>query len=177
MDKHIQAVFPKFLLAVVLATVTIISQSSDTVRVLRDNAIEVRGEKLVLYGIAVPNATAKCLEGEAQWPCGATATLRLYDLLKVSPLSCEKLEDSSEAPLARCRNSQFDIAKQLVLEGWALAVDENEDFVDGERQAKLGKVGIWRDDYSPPPEWRQYPQSQFNPILDLLCSSCAVRKQ
>ena len=177
MIKYFQTVRPKFFLAVALATVTIIAQSSDTVRVLRNNAIEVRGEKLVLYGIAVPNATAKCLEGEAQWPCGATATLRLYDLLKVSRLSCVKLKDSSETPLARCRNSQFDIANQLVLEGWALAVGNNKDFVDGERQAKLGKVGIWRDDYSPPPEWRQYPQSQFNPILDLLCSSCAVRKQ
>ncbi len=177
MIKYFQTVRPKFLLAVALATVTIIAYSSDTVRVLRDNAIEVRGEKLVLYGIAVPKATAKCLEGETQWPCGATATLRLYDLLKDSRLSCEKLKDFSETPLARCRNSQFDIANQLVLEGWALAVGDNEEFVDGERQAKLGKVGIWRDDYSPPPEWRQYPQSQFNPILDLLCSSCAVRKQ
>ncbi len=177
MIKYFQTVRPKFLLAVALATVTIIGHSSDAVRVLRDNAIEVRGEKLVLYGIAVPNATAKCLEDEAQWPCGATATLRLYNLLKDSPLSCERLENSSEAPLARCRNSQFDIAEQLVLEGWALAVGDNEDFVDGERQAKLSKLGIWRDDYSPPPEWRQYPQSKFNPILDLLCSSCAVRKQ
>ena len=177
MNKYFQTVCLKFLLVVVLAIVTMVAQSSDTVRVLRDNAIEIKGEKLVLYGIAVPNATAKCLEGEAQWPCGATATLRLYNLLKDSPLSCERLENSSKAPLARCRNSQFDIAEQLVLEGWALAVGDNEDFVDGERQAKLGKVGIWRDNYSPPLEWRQYPQSQFNPILDLLCSSCAVRKQ
>ena len=177
MIRFFQTVRPKFLLAVALATVTIIAHSSDTVRVLRDNAIEVRGEKLVLYGIAVPKATAKCLEGEAQWPCGATATLRLYDLLKDFRLSCEKLKDSSETPLARCRNSQFDIAKQLVLEGWALAVGDSVDYVDEERQAKLGKMGIWRDDYSPPPEWRQYPQSQINPILDLLCSSCAVRKQ
>ena len=177
MNRNVQAVCAKFLLAVILATVTTVAQSSDTVRVLRDNTIEVKGEKLVLYGIAVPNATAKCLEGEAQWPCGATATLRLNDLLKGSPLSCEKLKNSSETPLVRCRNSQFDIAEQLLLEGWALAVGDDENFVDGERQAKLGKVGIWRDDYSPPPEWRQYPQSQFNPILDLLCSSCAVRKQ
>ena len=177
MIKYFQTVCLKFLLAVVLATVTMVAQSSDTVRVLRDNAIEVKGEKLVLYGIAVPKATAKCLEGEAQWPCGATATLRLYDLLKDSRLSCEKLADSSETPLARCRNLQTDIAEQLVLEGWALAIGNNEDFVGEERQARLGKVGIWRDDYSPPAEWRQYPQSQFNPILDLLCSSCAIRKQ
>ena len=104
----------------------------------------------MLYGI--PNATAKCLEDEAQWPCGATATLRLYNLLKDSPLSCERLENSSETPLARCRNSQFDIAEQTSMSAiMKILSTEN--------------VRPWRDDYC---TGSQYPQSKFNPILDLL---------
>ncbi len=153
------------------------ADNSPTVRILHNNAIEVNGEKLILFGIAIPTATDKCEPSEKQWPCGASATLRLASIFKSAPFSCIRMEESANAPLARCSNSQFDIAEQLVSEGWAITVVDNLEYVTQEQDAEKKQVGIWRDGYSPPQHWRMYPNLEFDPIEDLKCSACAVRKQ
>ena len=153
------------------------ADESSSIRILQNNLLEVKGQKMILFGIVIPTATDKCESSDKQWPCGASATLRLSSIFKSSPFSCVRLEKSENLPLARCSNSQFDIAEQLVLEGWAITVADNLEYVSQERDAKEQQVGIWRDGYSPPAHWRTYPNLEFNFIEDLQCSACAVRKQ
>ncbi len=154
-----------------------IAWAGEEVRIVRDNAIEVDGKTVILNGVAIPVPTAKCLQGDAMWPCGAAATLRLNEILKNSSIECEFVETSQESPLARCRGSDGDIAEQLVVEGWAISVLSSSEYRDHEQNAKSKGIGIWQEGYSPPDSWRQYPELLKNPILDLLCSSCAARKQ
>ena len=154
----------------------IADDNENSVRIIRHNAIEINGEPMVLYGISVPLPTEKCLSNDDQWTCGAAATLQLYAQLKKLPLNCSPISSTENIPLARCHNSESDIARLLVSDGWAITVNGSLEYKAEEETAKSTQVGIWRAGYSPPENWRRYPEFEFNPILDLLCSTCAVRK-
>ena len=146
-------------------------------RILNGNAIEVDGEKLVLYGVAVPVSTAKCLANDEKWTCGAAATLRLHKLLNTSDVKCKPVEVHDSATFVICRNAEFDIAQRLVLEGWALTMPETGQYLMEESSAKNLMAGVWRGGFNPPDEWRVYPDLEFDPFSDLLCSTCSDRKQ
>lgn len=173
----------RFLSFLVAASITLLSghipaaDNLTQIRVLKNNALEVNGEEIILFGIAVPIATEKCRLAENQWPCGASATLRLSKIFNSAPFTCIRLEETPSTPLVRCSNSEFDIAEQLVLEGWAVTVADNLEYEQQEKNAKAQQVGIWRDGYSPPQRWRSYPNLEIDPIEDLQCSVCAARKQ
>ena len=180
MDYKTKARFITLFAAACLAMLSATGPTADessSIRILHNNVLEVKGQKMILFGIAIPTATDKCELSEKQWPCGASATLRLSSIFKSAPFSCIRMEDFANVPLARCSNSQFDIAEQLVLEGWAITVADNLEYKSQEQNAEEKQVGIWRDGYSPPANWRTYPNLEFDFIEDLQCSACAVRKQ
>ena len=153
------------------------SANASQFRILNGNAIEVDGETLVLYGIAVPISTAKCLANNEKWTCGAAATLRLHQLLNTNDVKCESVDKQDSVAFVICKNAEFNIAQQLVLEGWALTVPATEQYSMEENSAKNQMAGVWRGGFNPPDEWRVYPNLEFDPFSDLLCSTCADRKQ
>ena len=146
-------------------------------KLLRNNVIEHNGHRLVLYGVVVPASTLKCFNGNKMWPCGASATLRLHELLQQDALICNLLESDQTQQFARCRLADLDIARQLVLEGWALAAAGVDEYHAAEKSAKNLSVGLWKDNFSPPEDWRNYPSLQYDLVEDLLCSTCATRRQ
>ncbi len=150
--------------------------SCDEIKLLADNSIEYQGQKIILTGISVPHSTAKCLLEGKKWPCGATATLRLNELLKKVPLECEFEQDFEGVTLARCKHADVDLATQLLTEGWAVTVGEYAEYEFAQNRAKQQQLGIWRGGFVPPDQWRQYPETLLNPYLDLICSVCAERK-
>ena len=151
--------------------------SADEVKLLADNTLKYQGDKIALADISVPQAKAKCQGDGKSWPCGATATLRLNELIKNSSFECTIIQKYDSMSLARCSIGEVDIGRQLVEEGWALTVGMETEYTQAEQEAKRTQSGIWRDEFSPPETWRQYPGSALNPYLDLLCSVCATRKQ
>ncbi len=151
--------------------------SADEVKLLADNTLKYQGDKIALADISVPQATAKCQGEGKSWPCGAKATLRLNELIKSPSFRCTIIQKNDGMSLARCSVGEADLGRQLVEEGWALTVGMESEYRQAEQEAKRTQSGIWRDEFSPPETWRQYPDSAFNPYLDLLCSVCARRKQ
>lgn len=154
-----------------------VSTSADEVKLLVDNTLKYQGDKIVLADISVPRATTKCQSDGKSWPCGAKATLRLNELIKSSSFRCTIIQKNDAVSLARCSVGEVDLGRQLVEEGWALTVGTETEYLQSEQEAKRNQSGIWRDEFSPPDTWRQYPDSALNPYLDLLCSVCAARKQ
>ncbi len=154
-----------------------VSTSADEVKLLADNTLKYQGDKIVLADISVPQATTKCQGDGKLWPCGAKATLRLNELIKSSSFRCTIIQKNDAVSLARCNVGEVDLGRQLVEEGWALTVGTETEYMQFEQEAKRNQSGIWRDEFSPPDTWRQYPDTAFNPYLDLLCSVCASRKQ
>lgn len=150
--------------------------NANSIRILKNNALEVNGEKLLLHGIVVPSSTTKCVVNDSAWICGAKATLRLNDVLKQSQVACEFVKNSQNLPLAKCQNAKIDIAQILVSEGWAITVHTGEHYLDDEVRARKQMLGIWKDGFVPPENWRNYPNLDFEPFSDLLCSVCEARK-
>ena len=164
-------------LTVSLVLIYSVSTSADEVKLLTDNTLKYQGDKITLADISVPQATAKCQGDGKSWPCGAKATLRLNELIKSSSFRCTIIQKNDQMSLARCSIGEVDLGRQLVEEGWALTVGMETVYTQAEQDARRTQSGIWRDEFSPPETWRQYPDSALNPYLDLLCSVCATRKQ
>ena len=170
--------FQLFLLFACFAATSIAFGGTNDVRLMPDNSLKIEGNKIALFGVSVPTATVKCLVNENKWPCGAAATLRLNELVQQSALKCESILELENISLARCSHDASDVARQLVKEGWALAVSPESEYSEAETHAKSLQLGIWRGGFLPPQEWRQYPDdTSLNPYLDLLCSICAERKR
>ena len=148
---------------------------SQTARIIKGNALNINGAIVILHSAVVPTASSRCDDGERVWPCGAAATLRLNKLIQDSTITCKPV--SHATPISRCQNLEVDIAMQLVKEGWAVVATESSEYLQEETHARTNSLGIWRGGFSPPENWRNYPDLKFNPIADLLCSSCAQRKQ
>ena len=164
-------------LTISLVFIYSVSTSADEVKLLADNTLKYQGDKITLADISVPQATAKCQGDGKSWPCGAKATLRLNELIKSSSIRCTIIQKNDQMSLARCSIGEVDLGRQLVEEGWALTVGMESEYTQAEQDARRTQSGIWRDEFSPPETWRQYPDSALNPYLDLLCSVCATRKQ
>lgn len=154
------------------------AEDVEAVRILSDNALSIDGERKVLAGAVVPTSVRQCGSGDEAWPCGASATLRLYAMLKALPIRCDSNETDSEEQFVTCGNAEHgDISRQLVMEGWAVAPDANDAYMREEAYARDSGAGIWRGGFAPPAHWRAYPTGQINPIDDLLCSECSARRQ
>lgn len=164
-------------LVILLGCVSPVLSNDNDIRLLKNNSWVYDGRVIVLFGVAVPIATAKCLADEKKWPCGATATLRLNQLLKMTPLDCDFELALKDVALASCTHGNVDLATQLLSEGWAITIGDKADYLQAETRAKHLNLGIWRGDFSPPTDWRQYPKTALDPYLDLACSVCADRKQ
>ena len=162
---------------VYLNTTEVLSEPVDSARVLKNNALKLNNERFILYGAVIPTSTSKCSEGESLWPCGARATLTLHSLLQDELLNCESIDNSSKLPLVRCYVGASDIAQLLINDGLAIVPKVHSEYRLSEISAKSRQVGIWRGGFSPPQEWRDYPTLSIDPIAELMCSECAVRKQ
>jgi len=150
--------------------------NSGEVELQVDNSFSFQEKVTLLFGIAVPTAKTRCLTGDNQWPCGATATLRLNQLLQQQPLSCQVVLESDDGVIARCFHGSQDLAALLLSEGWAITIADDSDYAEAESDARKRGHGIWRLGFQPPIEWRQYPKTAFDPYDDLACSVCAERR-
>ena len=180
MYQKSKTVFAVLLIAacsVLLSAIALKADEETPFRILKDNALEVNGKKVVLYGIAIPGPKTKCIAKQAQWPCGATATLKLATTLSFAPFSCVPVSEIGTVPLVRCANREFDVADWLVREGWAVTVVDGQEYSRQEQIARHRQAGIWMDGFEAPEEWRVYPTLEINFLEDLECSECAARKQ
>ncbi len=169
--------FRSSLLVALLSLSVNIAADVNVVKHLTDNTLKVQDNRIVLYGIHVPKPTEHCIADGESWPCGAAATLRLNELIKSTSFNCTAVLELESASLARCQLGDTDLAHFLVEEGWAVTVDTASTYTRMEHRARENQLGIWRGGFSPPAEWRQYPDIAFDPYVDLQCSSCAARKQ
>ena len=128
--------------------------------VIDGDTLEVDGERLRLYGIDAPELDQTCRWPNKVIPCGRIASTAAMDLIAgVDRVVCEtRGRDSSGQWIATCTADGFDIGRNMVHTGWALA-DRREStvYVDVEDHARKAKRGLWKGDFVPPWEWRNRP--------------------
>jgi endonuclease YncB( thermonuclease family) len=121
------------------------------------NTLEIAGERLRLYGIDAPELDQSCRWPNKVIPCGRIATSAAKDLIAgVERVVCETHgRDASGRWIATCTADGFDIGRNMVHTGWALA-DRRQStaYVEIEDQARKAGRGLWRGQFVPPWEWR-----------------------
>ena len=110
-----------------------------------------------LFGIDAPELAQTCISKKGQVKqCGALARLALDTLVLRTQVTCEsKGVGPDGTTLATCYAGPFDIAEQMLADGWALAVlEEVPAYVRAEHFAKARSEGMWRGSFIPPAQWR-----------------------
>ena len=127
-----------------------------TASVIDGDTIEVRGQRIRLFGIDAPESSQLCSVNDKTFRCGQQAALALADKIGERTVSCtEKDIDRYQRVVAVCYLGSEDLNGWLVEEGWAIAFRKYSlDYVSDENEARKAKRGIWRGDFETPWEWR-----------------------
>ena len=137
-----------------LAAVPVQADSlSGTATVIDGKTIEVADKRLRLFGIDAPALTQNCDWPNKTIPCGKLAKWALMDLVIGAKVRCTWKIRSRR--LAICTAGGFDLSRNLVHTGWALADREQTmKYVVNEKEAKAAKRALWKGTFTPPKVWR-----------------------
>jgi endonuclease YncB( thermonuclease family) len=125
------------------------------------NTLEVKGEKIRLFGIDAPDRKQTCLsEKRKSYPCGLRAAFALDNLAKGKTVSCQPRGiDSQNRILALCSHNGLDIGGAMVESGWAIADRRySEMYVKTESAAEEYRRGLWQGEFEEPQSWRRQPR-------------------
>ena len=134
---------------------------SGTATVTDGDSLEMDGTRIRLNAIDAPEAAQTCGRPTAIWKCGEVATRKLRELVGALPIVCEKTDtDSYGRTVAVCRSGAVDLAAEMVSAGLALAYRQyGDEYVDEEAAARSARRGLWKDDFTPPWDWRRPPRN------------------
>lgn len=132
--------------------------------VIDGDTIDIRGDRIRLFGIDTPESAQLCSMHGEPYRCGQRAALALADKLGQKTVHCsEKDVDRYGRTVAVCFVGGEDINRWLTFEGWALAYRKYSlDYVGAEDAAREAGRGLWRGDFEPPWGWRkQHPRGSL----------------
>src|SRR4051795_8910709 len=128
------------------------------VSVVDGDTIEIRGERIRLFGIDAPESGQSCLDAKGQsYRCGQKAALVLDARIGEGVVTCErKGTDRYGRMAAVCRVFGEDLGAWMVGLGWALAYRaDSSRYVAAEALARSRGLGMWAGQFMPPWEWRR----------------------
>lgn len=124
--------------------------------VLDGRTIDMTGTVIRLAYLDAPEARQSCQRDGTAWACGAEATENLAAIIDGGFVECEVVgSDASGTPLATCRNAVFDLGREMVRRGLALASDDApEEFAAATGIARSLNYGLWAAEFERPDAWR-----------------------
>ncbi len=133
------------------------AEVSGKARVISGDTMEVAGQRIQLYGIDAPELAQTCRWPNKEIHCGNVSRTALLDLVAVTPVVCSRRRRNDDGSwIAICTAEGFDVGRNMVHTGWALAIPgQSEAYARTEQNARKGKRGLWRGQFVPPWEWRR----------------------
>jgi endonuclease YncB( thermonuclease family) len=124
--------------------------------VIDGDTLELRGERVRLWGIDAPESRQLCERAGERWRCGQAAALALDAWLAGRTVRCEGRDrDRWQRLIALCRVAGEDVGRWLVRNGHALAFRRySRDYVGEEELARADRVGVWEGSFALPWAWR-----------------------
>ncbi|KPF62741.1 thermonuclease family protein [Porphyrobacter sp. AAP60] len=118
--------------------------------------LEMTGTAIVLAYIDVPEIRQTCERDGAAWACGTEAAEGLAAIVGRAPVTCTIAGVSDDGTqLATCANETFDVGREMVRRGLALANDDApNEYGAASGVARQLKYGLWAATYQPFAEWR-----------------------
>jgi endonuclease YncB( thermonuclease family) len=126
--------------------------------VVDGDTLMVDGKEITLYGIDAPELAQTCVFRKKTIRCGVLSSDALRDLITgVSKVICtDRGRDREGRRLGLCTADGFDIARNMVHTGWALAWRRySQLYVKIEIKAEAAKRGLWRGPFEKPWAWRK----------------------
>jgi endonuclease YncB( thermonuclease family) len=134
--------------------------------VIDGDTIEIRGQRVRLFGIDSPESAQLCQAGQKPYRCGQQAALALADRIGERTVRCQERDKGRYGRVvAVCYVGSEDLDRWMVEQGWAIAMVEQGwamafrkyslDYVDAEDDAREAGRGIWQGEFEMPWEWRR----------------------
>jgi endonuclease YncB( thermonuclease family) len=116
-------------------------------------SLQVRGLKLTLMGITVPNRRDLCgaRSGKEDFDCSRPARKRMGELL-AKGVACDILDIAGDRLLGRCRVADGDLGRLLVVAGTARAAKDGP-YEPDQATAMAARRGLWAADMVAPKDW------------------------
>lgn len=153
-----------FLLSTFLYALPITIAAADVVgkaNVVSGDILEIAGQNIRLRGVDAAEPGQSCLTKHAQvYRCGRNAAIALMAITKGVDVTCraEKPDprpDAAGRMVANCFVGRFDLSRQLVLSGFALAERPGgEKYFTDEDAARRLPEGMWKGKFNRPWQWR-----------------------
>ena len=143
--------------APVAANASAAERVSGIAKAIDGDTVEVAGRRFRLTGIDTPELAQNCLlRNGNKYRCGMVARTALLDLTAGAEMVCRATGATLEGEAAaRCRAGGFDVSRNMVHTGWALAYPPGASpYADTEAKARAARRGLWQGNFTPPWEWR-----------------------
>jgi endonuclease YncB( thermonuclease family) len=149
-------IFALVAVAALLAAPAHASIMTGPVRVIDGDTLDMTGTRIRLVGIDAPEAKQSCTRGGEAWACGEEATAALREITGGQSLTCRAQgTDTYGRTLATCQTRAFDLGREMVRRGLALALDNAAPaYREAEALAQSLKFGLWGASFQTPREWR-----------------------
>jgi endonuclease YncB( thermonuclease family) len=146
-------------LAVLAAMVSVPVQANiltGPATVIDGDTIDMTGTRIRIVGIDAPESAQSCTRDGQAWACGTEATATLREIIASAPITCTALgTDIYGRTLATCETAVFDVGREMVRRGMALAsADAPSGYDEATAIARQLKYGIWVGEFQQPAEWR-----------------------
>ena len=140
------------LLLFLLLPVSAFAATSDRVRVIDGDTIDISGQRIRLHGIDTPEAKQECRRDGVTWLCGAAATNVLRKLIGGAQITCIQRDmDRYGRVVAVCHANGIDLNAAMVQSGMALAYRKySDDYTSQEASAKAAGRGLWAGQFVSP---------------------------
>ncbi len=122
------------------------------------DTIEIRGERIRLWGIDAVEGRQTCRLGGQLWRCALDAAFAISAHLEGQSVQCmERGRDQYNRTVAVCTVRGGDLGGWLVSAGFALDYRRYSGgrYAAEQAAARAGKRGLWRGEFEPPWEWRR----------------------
>lgn len=124
--------------------------------IIDGDTIEIRGQRIRLWGVDAPESAQICTRDGKPWQCGRDAALVLSGWVGTRTVECQERDrDRYRRIVALCRVGGVDVSAWLVENGWALAFRRySGNYVANEDRARSAQRGIWVSQFQAPWDWR-----------------------
>ncbi len=145
-----------FVMSFVISAHDAAAEIAGRATVIDGDTIEIRGQRVRLFGIDSPESAQLCQAGQKPYRCGQQAALALADRIGERTVRCqERDKDRHGRVVAVCYVGSEDLDRWMVEQGWAMAFRKYSlDYVDAENDAREARSGIWQGEFEMPWEWR-----------------------
>lgn len=150
-----------FFLIVLTATIVVMNYfglfyaGQGNVEVVDGDSLRLKGTNIRLQGIDAPEYLQTCTDAAGQdYACGKQARRALATLVNGREVSCQSVEtDQYGRALSTCMAGDVDIAREMVLQGWAIAY-RGLRYVNAENLARKERKGLWAGNFEKPADYR-----------------------